>query len=76
MLVILISRVRQNLAPGARLSTPEFAPRSKRKAAYLIGKLLMPYAGNLDFQNSAGVGFWLTPFDPGVSAWALSLFFF
>ena len=31
-------------------------------------ELLMPYAGNLDFQISARFGFWLTPFDPGVSA--------
>ena len=31
----------------------------------------MPYAGNLDFQTSAIFGFWLTPFDPGVSAQAL-----
>ena len=45
-----------------------FGPRSKRQVAYFFKKMLMPYAGNLDFQISARFGFWLTPFDPGVSA--------
>ena len=32
----------------------------------------MLYAGNLDFQISARFGSWLTPFGPGVSAYALT----
>ena len=65
---IAISRFRRDLAPGSRLSAPELAPR-----LLLCLKLLIPYIGNRSLL-SARFGSWLTPFGPGVSAWALTLF--
>ena len=54
---------------GSRLSATELAPRR-----LLFGIFLIPYIGNQDFQMSVIFGSWLTPFGPGISAWALTFF--
>ena len=48
-----------------------FQYRSKRLGAYFF-KVLMPYAGNLDFKISARFGPRLTPSGTGVSAYAFT----
>ena len=60
---IAVSRFRQDLAPGSRLLGPGISAW-----ALTFLKLLMPYAGNLDFAISARFRSWLTPVGPGVSA--------
>ena len=68
-MVITISRFRLDLVPGSRLSATELAPRR-----LLFWICLIPHIGNQDFQISVLFGSWLTPFGPGISAWALTFF--